>query len=298
LPLPAWDLVDIEKYVQKKFYSNRVITLNTSRGCPHRCAFCYNQAVNKRKWRGVSAEKIVEHVEFLMNNYDIKSFQMYDDEFDVNKKRVEDFCNLIIKKNLNISFSHFSRVNFADHKRYQLEKEAGLKLIEFGIESGSPRMLEFIRKDQTVDMIKNAFQICKDIKLETGALFMIGLPSETIGDVDKTVELVYSLGGHQTICTVFKPYPATMLYDYCVENELFELPDELEKQGECYDFSDADLNMSNIPSSYLKQIYKSFMVNNIKNELLLCIKSGNIELLMYYLKNKLNFILLARLIKR
>ncbi|MCK4326722.1 B12-binding domain-containing radical SAM protein, partial [bacterium] len=137
LPLPAWDMVDIEKYYQQKFYSSRVITLNTSRGCPFRCTFCYNQAVNRGKWRGMSAEKIIEHIKFLRSRYGINGFQIYDDDFDANKNRLIEFCNFLLKEEEKILWQHFSRVNYARADILRLEKEAGCQLIEYGVESGS-----------------------------------------------------------------------------------------------------------------------------------------------------------------
>lgn len=287
LPLPAWDLVDIEKYYQQKFYSNRAITLNTSRGCPFRCSFCYNQAVNKRRWRGMSAEKILEHMRHLHSTYGIHGFQVYDDDFDANKKRLKEFCNLLLKKKEGFSWQHFSRVNYAREEILKLEKKAGCKLIEYGIESGSQRLLDFIQKDQTISQIKEAFAICRRVGLATSALFMISLPTETKEEVGQTISLVDSLGAFQTICTIYRPYPGTNLYDYCVQEDLFRLPDEIEKQGRIYSIGDTKLNLSQVPVDYLKEIHNKFTFNNIVNELRSCLKQGNYRRLGCHVKNHL-----------
>lgn len=287
LPNPVWDLVDIKKYIQQKFYSHRVITLNTSRGCPWRCDFCYNQAVNKRRWRGMRAEKIVEHMEYLESHYDIKGFQFYDDEFDVNEKRVIQMCDILIKKNKKYTFGHFSRVNHISLERLKIEKEAGLRFIEFGVESGSDRMLKFIEKDQTVEMIRNAFALCRLAKVKAGALFMLGLPDETEEEVQQTKSLVDSLRAHQTIATIFKPYPATKLYDYCVNRNIFKLPDELAGQGEIYGLGDFSINVSKISTGKLRKIYRHFALKSIINEAINCISVGNFGLIIYYIRYKL-----------
>ncbi|MEI6631162.1 MAG: radical SAM protein [bacterium] len=287
LPNPGWDLVDIKKYIQKKFYSNKVITLNTSRGCPWRCAFCYNQAVNHRRWRGISAEKVVEHMEYLESNYGIRGFQFYDDEFDVDEKRVLKMCDILIKKKKRYSFGHFSRVNHIKTERLRKEKEAGLRFIEFGIESGSDRMLEFIEKDQTVEMTKNAFTICRNAGVKSGALFMLGLPDESEAEVIETKDLADSLGAHQTIATIFKPYPATRLYDYCVSKNLFKLPDNLEEQGRIYSLGDFSLNVSRVRIDVLRSIYNHFALKSVINEIINCLAVGNFSLIFYYLKHRL-----------
>lgn len=287
LPMPAWDLVKIDRYIQKKFYSNRVITLNTSRGCPWRCAFCYNQAVNKRRWRGISAEKIVEQMEHLELNYGIKGFQFYDDEFDVDERRVFEMCGLLKKRGRRYAFAHFSRVNHINPERLAAEKEAGLRFIEFGIESGSERMLAFIEKDQTTEMIRRAFSMCRKAKVKSGALFMLGLPDETEKEAWQTKKLVDSLGAHQTIATIFKPYPATKLYDYCVRHGLFRLPEDLQGQGRIYGLGDFSLNVSRVPMETLRRIYNYFALKSIVNEILNCLYFGNFTLLGYYLRHRL-----------
>jgi anaerobic magnesium-protoporphyrin IX monomethyl ester cyclase len=296
LPLPAWDLIEIEKYVQSKFYSDRVITLNTSRGCPYRCAYCYNQAVNNRRWRGVSPERIIQYIDHLQQKFGIKGFQMYDDSFDVNKGRIRDLCNLIISRQKNIYWQHFSKVNFVNIDLLRLEKKAGLRFIEYGIESGSERLLNFIDKDQTVSMIKNAYSICREIGLDAGALFMVGMPTETLDEVNQTVNLVSSLKTHQTITTIFRPYPATKLYDYCVENNLFRLPADIEEQGRIYALGDTEVNVSLVPVKYLQMVMNNFAFNNIKNEILSCIRYSNYSLLLYYIRNKFNLRQIKRLI--
>jgi radical SAM superfamily enzyme YgiQ (UPF0313 family) len=289
LPLPAWDLVDIKKYCQQKFYSSRVVTLNTSRGCPFRCSFCYNQAVNKRRWRGISAEKILEHMRHLHSAYDIQGFQIYDDDFDANKRRLIEFCNLLLKEKKTYLWQHFSRVNYAREDTLELEKRAGCKLIEYGVEGGSPRLLDFIQKDQTVEQIKEAFAVCRKVNLASSALFMVGLPTETKEEADQTISLVDSLGAFQTICTIYRPYPGTKLYDYCKEKGLFRLPDDLEEQGTIYSISDTELNVSQVPTAYLGRIPFRFNFYNICNELKFSLKERNYRKILFYIRNRFSF---------
>lgn len=284
LPLPAWDLVPIEKYIHKKFYSNRVITLHTSRGCPWSCAYCYNQAVNFRRWRGISAEKIIEQIEFLQKKYLISGFQFYDDEFDANPERVIKFCELLLEKGFKIKWSHYSRTNVADKKRYQLEKKAGCEFVEFGVESGSPRILKMIQKQQTVENIKKAFKICREVGIKSGAMFMIGLPTETEKEIEMTVKLVKALGAHQCINTIFHPYPGSFLFDYSVQKGLFKLPEKLEEQGPYFDIGDSSINVSEVSAEKLEKINSYFYFKNILNELALCLEKGNFLLFIYYFK--------------
>ncbi len=88
IPLPAWHLIKAEKYIRKKFYAQRVLTVNTSRGCPYQCSFCCVPQVHQGHWRAMSAEQIIEHLKYLKQNYNIDGFQVDDDEFDIDRARV------------------------------------------------------------------------------------------------------------------------------------------------------------------------------------------------------------------
>lgn len=279
LPQPAWHLIKVEKYIRKKFYANRVITINTSRGCPYKCSFCCVPKVHIGKWRGLSAEKIIENLTYLKERYKIDGFQVDDDEFDIDKSRVLKLCELLQFFRLNLKWSHFSRINIAQEEVLKKEIRQGLRLIEFGIESGSARMLKFLNKGQTIEQITAAYNICRRLKVKTSALFMIGLPTEGMDDLRATLKLVKCLNPYITIATIYRPYPGTELFNYCVNKGLFRYADDLSKIGQAYSRT---INISPLPDKLLLRIKRHFDMNNIYQEMKFILTRMKLGLLFYY----------------
>ena len=293
LPQPAWHLIQVESYIRKKFYANRVITINTSRGCPYKCSFCCVPSIHTGKWRAVSAEAIVDNLFYLKNKYGIDGFQVDDDEFDIDRSRVLKLCDLLERNKLNFKWSHFSRINIAREDILRREKECGLSLIEFGVESGSERMLQFLNKGQTLEQIKKAYSVCRKLSLKTSALFMVGLPTETRVEIKQTVTLINQLNPHLTICTLYKPYPGTELFKYCVKNNIFQYPQDLEAVGGVYS---RDINVSRVPETLIRKFKRHFDRNSIFREIANCVSTANFGLLAYYVKHNL-FHSLKRMLK-
>ncbi len=280
LPLPAWHLIDTEKYVRHKFYAKRVISINTSRGCPYKCSFCCIPSVHLGKWRAMSAQKIIDNLKFLKNNYRIDGFQVDDDEFDIDRQRVLKLCDLLELNNFKLKWSHFSRINIVNEEVLRREIKSGLRLIEFGVESGSQRMLKFLNKGQTVEMIRKAYSLCNKLRLKTSALFMIGLPTETAGDLKETVSLIRDLKSYITLCTIYRPYPGSELFNYCISNNLFKYPEKLENVAKSYE---ALINTSNVADKVILKIKRHFDLNNIYQELKFIFTNMKIGLFFYYL---------------
>lgn len=286
-PMPAWDLVDVPKYIANRFFANRVLTINSSRGCPFKCAFCFNQGLPGQSWRGLNAGKIYEQIVYLRETYKINGVQFYEDSFDTNKKRVKEFCQLMINNRIKVSWSHFSNIIYCNEEMLRIEREAKCKYIEYGVESGSEKILKMVNKSQSVEAIENTFATCKKVGIRTAALFMIGYPSETMKELRETIDLVERLPAHILICTIYRPYPGTPLHEYCIKNNNFTVPISLEEQAEFYKFShmkaDTD-NMSEVPTEYLLRLQRSFYAKFAIKEAILCLRELNFGLLFYYLK--------------
>ena len=234
-----YHLIEIEKYIESKFFikgkSDRNLAIYTSRGCPFRCAFCYNKKLNESKWRGKSAEKVVVEIEKLIKDYKITSFHVQDDEFFIDLDRVKNICQGLIKKNIKVEFISSCRIDYVcrmDDNFLSLIRKAGFRILELGVESGSPKILKAIQKDITIEQVLEAVTKLKKFNIEGKYCFMSGFPGETIDDMYKTTDLmreIKKINPYSGIPAwrIFTPFPGTDLYQTSIENG-WDPPKDLE----------------------------------------------------------------------
>jgi len=249
LPDPAWHLVDVKKY--------NGTTLNTSRGCPFRCTFCYNQAFNKARRGDFPAQRIVSWIKFFQNRYGVSTFKFYEDNFTINRKRLKEFCNLIIRGNLKIRWECESRADLTEEE-IVLMAEGGCYAIGLGVESGSPRILKFLQKDIKLEDVERTFKLLTKYGIGPGLYLMAGLPTETVEDFKMTLNLFKRLSYRWCEYMIYRPYPGTVLYNYCVHNNLFKPPGKLADWVNFCDLYDARNNLSNIPANLLQKELNKF----------------------------------------
>jgi len=272
LPLPNYNLVEINKY--PNFY------VSTSRGCPYRCTFCYNSYGTKcmKPYRNMSFEKSIQLIREVVYKYKRKTFTIVDDNFPSDKERLKRICSEI--KRLDIRFDTFCRSNYADLETLNILKKAGCWQIQIGVESGSQRILNFLKKGATVKMNAEAIKNCRKVGILSHASFMIGLPTETIENLKSTINFIETyrpdLGG----AGIFHPFPKTKLWDYCIEKKLIKKPETLEEWADRYPtgFSGIKMAVSEIPNSLLLDNYK--YINKLLN------KRRYSKKVILYLKNK------------
>lgn len=247
LPDIPYHLVNINDYIDNYSFASgrpgRNIAFYTSRGCPHRCGFCYNKEFNQRKWRGESAEKLVGRMKKIISDYGINAFEIEDDEFFVDMNRAKKVCELILKEKLEIEIFTTCRINYVDQRMdddlLKLCLRAGFKSLAFGVESGSPKIQELMSKDITNDQVFRTIKRLKDIGIGSKHYFIIGTPTETIEDIYKTTDIIQKMKqiDNKIIipeCRVFTPYPGTELYALSKVNG-FKPPKKLEEWA-FYDF--------------------------------------------------------------
>ena len=217
LPLPARDLLPMEKYEQTTFLSKkRCTSILTSRGCPYHCVYCSTSEQWGHSIRHRSAKNVVDEIEFLLKEYPFfEGIRFFDDVFTMDKNRVLEICDEILRRKLNFVWECEARVNTIDEEIVREMRRAGCEFIDLGIESGSNRILKNIRKDITVEQAIEAVKTIKKAGIGLRAFFMHGLPGETYEDIKKTVflsrYLFYELGIEGATQGVTIIYPGTEL---------------------------------------------------------------------------------------
>ncbi len=235
LPEKPYSLINLNNYYGFSFGDKKSITLETSRGCPYRCKFCYNLAYNKRMWRGYSAKRTLEKIKYIVEELKIKGIYVQDDNFCANLRRYEDIVNGILREKLDIIWGLLgARADSIEKMPAELlekTKKAGCRHIDIGVESGSPRLLEMIQKDETIPQIIAVNRKLSNFDFKIKLTFIIGFPTETEDETRQTVHLALKLQKENknafTPLYIYTPYPGTPLFDLALENG-FRPPETLE----------------------------------------------------------------------
>jgi anaerobic magnesium-protoporphyrin IX monomethyl ester cyclase len=254
LPLPNFSFLDTDKY----FDEISGISIETSKGCYHKCNYCYNSAYNKGTYRFMSPEKTLEYIEYVINKFKLNKINLYEDNFFCNRQRVETVCDMIIKKGLKLDLQSTCRIDYiCSYSEEFLEKmkKAGFNCLYIGVESGSQRVLNYIQKDITINQIIVANRKLKKAGIQPKYSFMGGFPTETKKEFIETIKLMRKLinENNKALCTpiqLFAPYPKTKLYDYSIANG-YEPPKKLEEYGKS--------NWNKIEHSWLSDEDKKFL---------------------------------------
>ncbi|MBU4360497.1 B12-binding domain-containing radical SAM protein [Patescibacteria group bacterium] len=187
-----------------------------SRGCPHRCIFCSGGQVKNRRR---DPKKIVNEVEFCYKQIHAKSIQFYDDEFvgtsPAQNQWIQEICDEIIKRKLtHLSYLVQGRCSkFIDLPTLKKMKQAGFKWIWWGVESGSQKVLDLMKKDTTVQDIKNSFKLAKEAGIKSLMFIIVGIPGETKEDVFETGKLIERIKPDQVRFHIITPFPGSELWE-------------------------------------------------------------------------------------
>ncbi len=212
LPFPAWDLIPVEKY--KEF------SLITSRGCPYSCIYCCVGTIYGHKWRGRSADNVIEEMGYLIKKYGAKHFAFVDDAFNLDIKRAKEICRKILENNWRITWeaSQGIRLNFLDAELVDLMKKSGCLFVGAGIETGDAEIMKTLKRGITKEKIAQSIQLLHKARIITRGFFLIGNPGETTETLKESVEFGKQLGLRSMGFTFLMPYPKTEYTEWILKH--------------------------------------------------------------------------------
>lgn len=217
LPFPAWDLLPgfpsgyhpaLFKY--KKLPATHIIS---ARGCPNKCIFCDTSVFNRRiRFHG--SEYILDMIRYLVTRFGIKEIIFEDDQFLISKKRVVKICEGLLKAERPVSWCCSARLDSVnDLALLKLMKKSGCWQINYGIESGSQKILDFAQKGITIDQIETAVRLTQKAGLLSKGYFIFGLPYETEKTMENTISLAKGIPLNDMSVFTLTPFPGSRMYN-------------------------------------------------------------------------------------
>ncbi len=223
LPFPAYDLFPISKYPLPpdiKANVSQTAQVTTSRGCPMGCKFCETTHAWGRKVRSTSAKRLFEQIKYLYDKFGIDYIRFADDLFTLNKQKVIDFCRLVIENKLPIRFRIQARVDCIDKEVLTALKKAGCDLIEYGVESGSDKVLKAVGKNITIKSVKEAAELTRNAGIELKYFLIIGSLEEGPEETWETFKLIKETKPDWIGINALTIYPGTELFNIAKQQGL------------------------------------------------------------------------------
>jgi len=211
IPFPDYSLLDPKVYCPDEIY------MITSRGCTHRCSFCYRHMKGHRQH---SVSYMIDHIKSIVQSFGITRFVFSDELFNAKRQWVLDFCDALEREHLKISFRTSFRADNCDEKLLKRIKDVGCVEIDYGQESGSDTILKEYRKGVDVKTNKSVTILTRKQGLACPVQIVIGSPSETPSTIRETTDFLIDLGAGDISINYLIPYPETPIWEYVEKNHL------------------------------------------------------------------------------
>ena len=220
-PQPDWELLEPDSFPLKPngifTRERRIAPMVVTRGCPYECTFCGAPKMTGRALRRRSADNVVDELELLNRRYGIREFHFMDDNFTLHQPYLKELCQRIIDRGLDISWAcpNGVRLDSLRPDSLRLMEASGCYSFAVGIEVGSQRTLDSIKKEVTIARIREQLQMIRDTtsKIRVTGFFILGLPQETQRDVLDTIRFSLSLPIDRANFFNYSPFPGTELFE-------------------------------------------------------------------------------------
>ncbi len=261
MPFPAWDLMNLDDYVDPVYFKGRHLAIFSGRGCPYDCTFCASRVTWRRKLRLRSTENVMDEIRHIVNVLGVRNLMFWDDTFAADKKRAMAICNRIIEEDLDISYTVQIRADASSDELIEALRDSGCAFAAIGVESGSEQILERIGKRETKEQFRNAVSAMKRANLPIIASYIIGLPGDTHETIRETMEFALELDADQSKFMILAPYPGTRVYDIAVQRGLVD-PTSFEQMEDLNYYDSVAINLSEVSDEdlikYQDQAYEQY----------------------------------------
>ncbi len=222
LPSVDYDMVDITKYKIPTMVGQFAISMVITRGCPFRCIFCDAPKTMGKRIRFRSVEKVLEEIRFNYEKYSARNFVFKDSTFTANHKWVFRFCEAVIRSGIKINWRCNARVDTVNDELLSIMKRAGCFIINFGVESGHPKILRNLKKEVDIEKIYEAHKLTRKHGIRTYSTFLVGSPGETKETMLATIKIAKKIRPSLAMFFVAVAYPGTEMYEQAIKDGTVE----------------------------------------------------------------------------
>ena len=213
LPLPAWDMVDMERYLgewQKRTGERRAAVL-TSRGCPFDCSWCSKPTFG-RTYRQQSPARVVEELMALQARYRVDYVRFCDDVFGISRPWIDELIRRMSEAELDLQFECLARVDLLKPDLLHSLREVGLARVYVGVESGSQKMLDLMNRGTKLHQVERTATALRAEGIRQFWFLMLGYPGETLEDIEATLRLFRKFSPEEYSVSIAVPIPGTRFH--------------------------------------------------------------------------------------
>lgn len=249
LPFPARHLNNPKIYWDISFFGKATAWILTSRGCPYDCIFCSEHETYGRKVRFRDPIKVVDEIEHIYTEHEIRHFVFFDSNFNINNKHVSTICNEILKRKLKIKWWCAGRADLIKKDVLLLMKKAGCTEIRIGLESADDAILEYFHKEISIDKFLDGIAVLKKVGMRFSLHCIFGSPMETEETIKKTMDLVKRIRPLYVSFNLLTPLPGSQLF--------LELKEQIDPgKIKSFDLVSTDYSISKYSNSDLHMILR------------------------------------------
>jgi len=213
LPLPAWDMVDMERYLgewQKRTGERRAAVL-TSRGCPFDCSWCSKPTFG-RTYRQQSPARVVEELMALQARYRVDYVRFCDYVFGISRPWIDELIRRMSEAELDLQFECLARVDLLKPDLLHSLREVGLARVYVGVESGSQKMLDLMNRGTKLHQVERTATALRAEGIRQFWFLMLGYPGETLEDIEATLRLFRKFSPEEYSVSIAVPIPGTRFH--------------------------------------------------------------------------------------